>query len=223
MPRLLLLIITLVTCRFLLAAEEEIQPAPPLDPKYMGQHGMVLVNNGSTIFASLLPSYREPNNMQLVYSVESKNVPLMHLVRDAELVTILPEPFNLQHLIRNEKLTIKGDVYMGHYDRGGMAVYKDFELNLDSQLYLRSLAEPDKSHIRQKYDTILLPNNHRLLIHQIQTAPSYDQLLFLFDDVNCITEFAAPTAVPSPSETYLKLGFCGSMKPLYYDAQSFQQ
>lgn len=216
---LICIIFTFLSNSLVLAADE---PAPPLDPKYMGSHGMVLINNGSNLYASLLPSYHEPTNMQLIYTIESKSVSLMHLVRDADLVTVKPQPFNLQHLMRDEKLTIKGDIYMGNFERDGMAVYKDFELNLDKQLYLRTLVELEQSNMRQKYDSVLLPNNLRILVHQIQGAPSYDNLMLLFDDVNCNTEFSTQDAVPKITEIYRKLAFCGSMKPLYYETQSFQ-
>ena len=202
---------------------EEPAPPPPLDPKYMGIHGMVLVANMSSMYASHLPMYHEPHNVQLIYTIENKNLSLMRLVLDADLVTIKPKPFNLQHLMRGEKFTVVADVYLGHFERGGMPTFKDLPLNFEKQLYLRSLDDPEKSHIRHKYDTVDLPNNKRLLVHRIQTAPSYDQLILLFDNVSCMTEFATATAVPSESEIYHKLAFCGSMKPLYYETYDFRQ
>ena len=202
------------------AAKEE---APPLDPAYEGEHGMVLVGNGANLYVSHLASYRAPSNVQLIYSVDSKSLPLINLVRDAEVVTLKPKSFNLQRLIRGEALDIVADVYMGHYQRGGLLTFKDMSISLETQLYLRVLDQMEKSHIRHKYDSIELANNQRLLVHQIQTAPSYDQLLMLFDNVSCVTEFATQSAVPSPNEIYRKLAFCGSIKPLYYDSENFQQ
>ncbi|MDP5032299.1 MAG: hypothetical protein NWQ54_04015 [Paraglaciecola sp.] len=216
---------TILLClvNFFAFAQEEPTPLPPVDEKYMGVHPMVLVSNGSRIYASVMPTYEEPRNVQLIYDLDNTNLPLLNLVRDADLVTIVPSAFNLEHLIRGERLTINADVYMGHFQRGGMLTYKNIEILLDSQLYLRKLEELEQSHIRQKYESALLPNNQRLLVHQIQAAPSYDQIILLFDDVTCITEFVSKSAVPSANETYRKLGFCGSMKPLYYEYQDFEK
>ena len=48
-------------------AEDEVKKLPPLDPAYMGVHGMVLVTQGSSIYASHLASYSKPHNVQLLY------------------------------------------------------------------------------------------------------------------------------------------------------------
>lgn len=204
-------------------AQDEAPPHTAPDHKFMGEHPMVLIGNGSNIYASLLPTYKEPHNFQLIYAVDNKNLPLQELINDADLVTVKPQPYNLEHLIRGEKLKIIVDVYMGHFSKGGQLTYQNMALELEQQLYVRKLEELDKSHIRHKYDSAALKNNQRLLIHQIQTAPSYDHIILLLDDVNCLTEFATATAVPKPNEVYRKLAFCGSIKPLYYEYQDFRQ
>ncbi|WP_340677878.1 hypothetical protein [Paraglaciecola sp.] len=207
----------------ILSADEDAAPVEPLDPQYMGTHAMVLVSHASTLYASLMTQYKAPHNVQLIYKVDSKYVPLIHMVADADLVTIKPKPFNLQHLLRAEKLTLKVDVYLGHYLRGGIAIMEDIDLILDKQLYLRMLETPAPSSIRQNYDTVTLTNNLRILVHQIQSAPSYDQLILLLDNVSCMTNFTMTNAVPNPNEIYLKLAYCGSIKPLYYESQDFQK
>ena len=217
----------LVTCWMLfsccLSAEEEAAPVEPLDPKYFGTHGMVLVSHASSLYAALMPQYESPQNVQLLYRVDSKLVPLIQMVADADLVTIKPKPFNLQQLIRAEKVTLNVNVFLGHYERGGIATMQNIDLVLDKQLYLRMLDTPAPASIRQKYDTITLANEQRILVHQIQQAPSYDQLILLFDDVSCVTEFNTSNSVPNPNEVYLKLAYCGSIKPLYYEYQDFQK
>jgi hypothetical protein len=222
MKKSLFLVVIYLLSHVTFAAEEPTEPLP-LDPKYEGEYPMVLVGNGSYMYASLLSSYKEPKNVQLIYEIDNKNLALMNLVRDADLVTILPKPFNLEHLLRAEHLKITADVYMGHFARGGILTYQGIELDLTKQLYLRMLDDPEKSHIRHKYDSVMLQNDQRLLVHQIQTPPSYDQIILLFDNVNCITEFAASSAVPKINEIYRKLAFCGSMHPLYIEYQDFQE
>lgn len=218
-----LLFTTFLLFNSVVFAADEDTPIEPLDPQYMGIHGMVLVSHASTLYASLLPRYKAPQNMQLLYRVDSKYVPLIQMVADADLVTIKPKPFNLQQLIKGEKLSLNVDVYLGHYQRGGMVTMENVDLMLDKQLYLRMLDSSLATSVKQKYDTVTLTNNLRILVHQIQLAPSYDQLILLLDDVNCVTEFHTTSAVPNPNEIYLKLAYCGSIKPLYYESQDFQK
>jgi hypothetical protein len=208
---------------YILSAAEDAVPVEPLEPQYMGTHAMVLFSHASILYASLMPQYKAPQNVQLLYSVNTKYIPLIQMVADADLVTIVPKPFNLQRLIRAEKLNLQVDVYLGHYQRGGIAIMQDIELILDKQLYLRMLETAAPSSIRQNYDSVTLDNNLRVLVHQIQLIPSYDQIILLLDDVSCITNFTMTNAVPNPNDIYLKLAYCGSIKPLYYESQDFQK
>ncbi|MFT5677178.1 MAG: hypothetical protein ACI808_003130 [Paraglaciecola sp.] len=217
-----LLLVTILLFSSMVLAEEDTAEPQPLDPAYMGLHGMVLMNNGSNLFASHLPTYNKPHDVQIIYSIDVSDAALLFLIRDADMVTIKPKPFNLQRLMRGESFTVKADVYMGHFEREGMLTYENMDIEFDEQLYLRMLDDPQNSHFRQTYDSVMLRNNQRILVHQIQKSPSYDHLVLLYDDVNCMTQFGTTSAVPSQSELNNKITFCGSLKPLYYETQDFQ-
>jgi len=90
-------------------AEDEVKKLPPLDPAYMGVHGMVLFTQGSSIYASHLPFYRKPHNVQLLYKLDNNDLAVLQAVRDSQLITIKPKPFNLQRLMRGEKMIIQAD------------------------------------------------------------------------------------------------------------------
>lgn len=218
----LILSLCLISTANLVLAEEEVPPKPPLDPKYMGIHGMKLLNKGSSVFASYMLTLKEPKNIQLLYKLDISQLHLLKLVKDADLVTIKPNEFNLQRLMRGEKVEVKADVYMGHYKKGGMLTFSDVSITFDEQLFFKVIDKPEESNRRQKYDVIPVKNNERILIHQIQKAPSYEHILYLSDDVNCITNFTASSAVPKENEIYYKLTYCGAMKPLYYNTEDFQ-
>lgn len=222
MIRLLFLSLFLFFSNESFSATDEPKEPLPLDPKYMGIHPMVLLNKGSAIFAYLLPTYKFPHNVQLLYKLDEKSTSLIQLVRDADMVTIKPKPFNLQRLIRGEKTLIETDVYIGHLDRDGLLTYESLILNFNKQLYVRIIDEPERSNTRQKYDSIKINNNERIIIHQIQTTPTYDQLIYLSDNISCSTEFNTSSSVPSKNEIYYKLSYCGSMKPLYYETENFK-
>lgn len=205
-----------------MAQEEEAPKPEPLDPGYMGVHGMVVVNAGSKLFASHMPLYHKPHDAQIIYKLESKNPELTYLVRDADLVTIKPKPFNLQRLIRGEEVKTVVDVYMGHFERGGMKTYEGIEVTLSEQVYLRMLADIENASIKRTYDSVEIGRGNRLLVHQIQSSPSFDHLVLFYENVNCVTEFNTSSPVPSQGELINKLSFCGSMKPLYYETQDFR-
>lgn len=223
MKKLLLLWAVLNIAIFAAVAEEEALP-PPLDPDYMGEHAMVLMTGGVNLFAANLPMYSKPSNIQLVYKLASNNQALFLLVKDADLVTIKTKPFNIERLMRGEQTTVKAEVYMGHLDKGGFLTYPDIELMFDEKLYLRELTKDSlvTANPVQKYDSISLTGGDKIMIHQIQTPPSYNHIVFMFQDVNCLSEFETSSSVPRENELLRRLSICGSMKPLYYSTDNLK-
>lgn len=204
------------------AIAEEKQPSP-LDPSYMGEHGMVLFSQESTLYASNMPTYSKPHDAQLVYKVTTNPKIVTYLVRDADLVTIKPKPFNLQRLLRGEQMTISAEVYSGHFQRLGSLMYPEVEISFDEQLYVRKLDNVEPAGLRQTYDSIDLGGKGRILVHRIKAAPSYDHLVLVYDKLSCITEFFASAYVPPANELHSRLSYCGSLKPLYYEERDFRK
>lgn len=215
-------LLLLLFIQFSINAEEEIAELPPLDPAYEGIHGMVLVSHTSTIYASHLPLYHKPHNVQVIYKLETKSIPLIQLVRDNPLVTIKPEKFNIQRLMRGEKMTINADIYMGHFERDGMLVYENMPLTFAKQMYARDFSDIKPSSNKQEYDVITLKKNYRIYVHRIQEAPSYDHLIHIDLDAGCLTKFTTSSAVPKETELQYKFLNCGTMKPLYYETEDFK-
>ncbi|REL27651.1 hypothetical protein DXX93_14530 [Thalassotalea euphylliae] len=221
MPQMTLAILFLIFTSIAFA-EDEAEQLPPLDPAYEGIHGMVLMNKNSTIFASHMPLFQKPHDYQIVYKLSVKDVNLAQLVKHNELVTIKPEKFNLQRMIRGEKLVLKADVYTGHFERDGDLVYEGMMIELDEQLFVRPLTELSAASNIQEYSAV--PYNSksgRLYIHHIQQAPSYDHILHVDIEASCPTKFATSSSVAKENEILYKLINCGTMKPLYYETQDF--
>ncbi|WP_286233100.1 hypothetical protein [Thalassotalea sediminis] len=204
-----------------LNASEE-KALPPLDPAYVDTHGMVLVSQGSRVFASNLALYEKPHDVQLLYKLETKAVPFLNLIRDADLVTIKTKPFNLQRLIRGEKMTVLADVYLGHFERDGMIVYQDYPIVFDKKLYARKLTDLKAPTKWQEYDVVTLNKAERIYIHKIQQAPSFAHLMFVDLTGACLHKFKTSELVPSENELTYKFINCGTMKPLYYEHNTFQ-
>ncbi len=218
----LIILLPFIFITFSALAKDETNELPPLDPGYVGVHGMVLVSHSSSIYASHLPLYHKPHDIQLLYKIDTKSIPLIQLVRDADLVTIKPQPFNLQRLARGEKLTLRADVYLGHFEREGNLVYENMELNFARQLYVREMKDLAESSNQQEYDVVKLTGNNRIYIHKINQAPSYDHLLHVDLEAGCLTKFRTSSPVPKETELQYKFLNCGTMKPLYYETQDFK-
>lgn len=220
MKKIVLLVVSLLIT-FTSFAEESVE-LPPLDPGYEGVHGMVLVSKSSTIYAANLVQYKKPHDVQLLYKLESKDLALLQTVRDGQLVTIKPQPFNIQRLVRGEKLVVNADIYSGHYKRGGMLVYKDMPLTFAKQLYVRSLEDIKDSSRLQEYDVVNLRKNYRIYVHRLQKAPSFTQLMHVDLEAGCMSRFSTSSAVPKETELQYKFLNCGTMKPLYFETEDFQ-
>lgn len=205
-------------------AEEEVK-LPPLDPSYEGIHPMVLVNKGSAIFAYHMATYDKPNNVQILYKLSVKDIALVQLVRDGDVVTIKPKKFNLQRLMRGEKVVVDADVYIGNFQKEGSdLVYPSMTLNFDKMLYVRELKDLEPSSRKQKYDEVSYNNgSDRIYIHQLQEAPTYDQLLHIDLNAGCRKNFNASSAVPKESELLYKFINCGTLVPMYFETEAFAQ
>ena len=204
-------------------AEDEVKELPPLDPGYMGTHGMVLVTQGSSIYASHLPLYNKPHDVQLLYKLDNNDLAVLQTVRDSQFITIKPKPFNLQRLMRGEKMVIQADLYAGHFERGGMLVYKNISLSFDKQLYVRAFDDIKPSSTKQEYDVVSLQGNYKLYIHRIQQAPSFDHILGVDLVSGCLGRFNTSSPVPKETELQYKFINCGTIKPLYFETEDFQK
>jgi len=203
-------------------AEGDDKKLPPLDPEYMGVHGMVLVTQGSSIYASHLPLYKKPHNVQLLYKLDNNDLAILQTVRDSQLITIKPKPFNLQRLMRGEKMVLQVDLYAGHFERGGMLVYENISLSFDKKLYVRTLEDIKPSSKKQEYDVVSLRNNYKIYIHKIQKSPSFDHILGVDLTAGCLARFNTSSPVPKESELQYKFLNCGTIKPLYFETEDFK-
>lgn len=203
------------------AAEKEKQ-LPPLNPAYKAEHAMVLMNRGSRIYAANLPTYTTPHDLQIVYQIDNPDVAFLNLVRDADLITIKPKPFNIEHLMRGDEITVTADVYEGHYKHGGSLVYSDRAIVFSKPLYARKLADLTEPTKWQEYDMITLKGTERIYVHKIQNKPSFNHLIFVDLTGACMQKFKTSKVVPPANELIYKFVNCGTLKQLYYDTSGLE-
>ena len=216
------LLFAVLSFTFNALAETEPEEPAPLDPAYMGVHGMVLMSKSSSVFAYNLTSYKKPHDVQLLYKLNVTNVALVSLVRDNDIVTIKPKPFNLQRLMRGEEVSIEADIYIGHFERDGMLVYENMTINFDEQLYVRQLDDLKPSSNAQEYDIVSYRSSYKIYIHRLQQKPTFDHVIHIDVSAGCLAKFKTKSAVPKRSELQYKFFNCGTMKPFYYDTESFK-
>lgn len=214
--RSLLILLLISTVFFTVTAQE---PAS----KYNTEHPMVLINHGDTIFAVNIPSYKSPDDVQIIYKIEIPDFAFLSLVRDTKLITIKPKPFDINRLINGEKISIMADVFDGDYRHGGNLVYSNREIVMSEQLYTRQLNDLKEPSNLQEYDMVTLENSERMYVHKIQKAPSFNHLILIDLKNVCLRKYKTSQIVPSPNEITYKFINCGTLTPLYYNADDLKQ
>ncbi|MFC3031754.1 hypothetical protein ACFOEE_04425 [Pseudoalteromonas fenneropenaei] len=203
-------------------AKDKQAEMPPLDPSWQGEHAMALVNQGASIFAVSIPSYSKPHSVQIVYKLDNKDLALLSLVRDAQVVTIKTKPFNIEQLMRGDEVNVIADVYDGHFQEGGSMLYEATTLVFADKLYVRELKDLAPATQFQEYDYIELAENTRLYIHKIQQKPSFNHILAVEMTGVCPLKLRTSKRVPSEAELMRHFFNCGSLKPLFYDTYQLQ-
>jgi hypothetical protein len=125
--------------------------------------------------------------------------------------------------MRGEKVVVNADVYLGHFERDGMLVYENMTINFAEQLYMRKLDELKPSSNKQEYDVVTYRKNSRIYIHRLQQAPSFDHVIQVDVNSGCLTKFNTSSPVPKRNELQYKFVNCGTLKPFYYETESFEK
>ncbi len=148
------------------------------DHDYMGSHGMVLLQSpAGEFYAYHLPLYSKPHDYQLLYKV---HVPgeVEAMFKAGEMITVLPERFDLMRLVNKEQLTLKTEFFSGHFERGGKKVHTG-QLEYGSLVYGRSLKVLEEKPADAKFNLVAVENKFYLYVHEIEKRPSYDALVWV--------------------------------------------
>ncbi|WP_125559571.1 hypothetical protein [Pseudoalteromonas rubra] len=184
-----------------------------------GVHGLALVYVEHKIIASHLPLPRGMHARQLIFEVhaeEQHQESLVQLINSNSLVTFAPRAFELDKLRSGELVRVKGHVYQGHFERGGVQALTGLTLKVKEILLDEPVALADNG----QYYILPLTMNDCLLVHKIGHLPSFDQLI----QVRCRDHASLPrlldsmTDKPLDKTTPLKLQF---VRSLYQEMQDF--
>ncbi|GEA11176.1 hypothetical protein [Alteromonas sp. KUL49] len=198
----------------------------------VGSHGMVLFTDGAELYASHLPLYATPHDYQLVYLVDSANeTDLLKRLTLSQgdappdyqqnIVTLLPDQFDLNQLINGESFEIDVQFFRGHFERNGERWFKEENLRFVRPVYRRSLSNlsqiDDSTTI--VWDRIHTPlNQTQLYIFPIQAAPSFDAIVL---GTSCPDTIKYLSDVPEIQQLEQTFSLCESSQLLYFETQDF--
>lgn len=142
----------------------------------VGIHGMALVKAGDKLIASHMPLHNSIHAHQVVFEVAVSKQDLNRinqLFRESQLVSVMPEVFDLHQLINGQLTQFNANIFSGHFERGGLKVLSQVKITVTKIL----LAQNIRAVKNGSYYVIKLNEQQSLLVHQIGQLPSFDQLL----------------------------------------------
>jgi len=144
----------------------------------MGSHGMALIyHKKEGFFASHLALYYPPHNYQIIYKVHVKEQKKLIQLIEKNMITLLPDNFDLSRLIQGESFSIGTQIFQGHFERGGTAVFTS-AITFVEPILIKKLS---KTFAASSADFYYLPISKEAAIfaHKIQQAPSFDSIGFI--------------------------------------------
>jgi len=146
-----------------------------------GVHGMLLFSDGQSLFASHLPMFHVPHDVQLLLRLEPKSsVAREELIRQLSdspgYWTLEPEVMDLNAVTTGNQ-TFKASLYQGHFERGGTQKYADVRFSSELLFFAELQPEP-ANELTYRLLGCDEPNASGCFYFlQIQGRPGADQLL----------------------------------------------
>lgn len=192
-----------------------------------GTHGMAIFRIAGQWYASHMPLANSIHAHQIIMQIRMTGLNAKNLSAN-NLISFAPQQFDLHALQRGEITSVKGTLFDGHFERGGKVIADAVTLHVDDIL----LDEPIDKRSNGKFWRVNIGQKHELLVHQIATTTSYDQLLLISVaqtqqgevDINHFLP-ASQTDQPITQQaltTWLQQNNATWIKQLYLETQDFQ-
>ena len=164
----------------------------------MGTHGMVLFGAGGTLYASHIPMFRRPHDVQLLLSVTLAH-PELKAGRDFSdsTYTLEPERFDLDMLVDGKLKHFKATVFQGNFEGGGTPVYRDALVKVKAVAHARRLSAEEPAHPEPRY-WLLGGGRSAYLVHALSRAPDFDQVVKVSTEGPVRAKGAAPALLRLP-------------------------
>lgn len=152
-----------------------------------GLHGMVLWGGQSGLYASHMPMFHRPHDLQVVMAIHVDDPKVERALRAGfaakpEMWSIVPEQFELDRLAPGSAHplnTFRADIVQGHFERGGVTRYSQVRIVVESVLHFQKLdAQPRRSG-QGSYRVLTRGENDpdAFVVKLIDARPDVDQIV----------------------------------------------
>jgi hypothetical protein len=163
-----------------------------------GSHGMVLFGGRDGLYASHLPMFHAPHDVQVVLRVHFADAQVERAVRTrldggTDLWTLDPEPFALARLAPRASTPLTGfmaNVVEGHFEQGGQTRHAHAAVVVDEVLLYRPLSPAAAVRPVATYVPV-----GSFLVKLVDARPDFDHI------VRLQAPAAAPVSVAKPGMT----------------------
>ena len=140
----------------------------------MGTHGMVLFGKGTQLYASHIPMFHPPHDVQLLLQVELPK----EARRDYSdgLYTLEPERFDLSALMAGALTQFRATLYQGNFEGGGKVLRREVPVRVRRVLHATPLKAEAPALPRLRY-LVVGQGREAFLVHALGRAPDFDQVL----------------------------------------------
>lgn len=207
----------------------------------VGSHGMALFEVDGELYAYHLPLYSSPHDYQLLMRIRTQHdrdivdflieqATNKGTVANQPLLTLLPEVFDLNKLIEEQRFSIAARVYKGHFERDGEIWIEDVDVSFEQVMYRQQIVV-ERTHFEDsqapsnRWDLVEnLTSKATLWIHRIQQRPSFDAVIM---GNQCRTsENLMVTSLPDINTIAEQLKHdaqCEDIKTLYLETKDFSK
>ncbi len=141
----------------------------------MGIHGMAIFSIENQFFASHMPLANSIHAHQVILSIQLPSKIQSALTEqkgEQVLLSIMPEPFDLHHLMDGTLTSFSASIYQGHFERGGKVIFPKVEVSVKKLLLSMPLIEQKNG----RYYFLKSGETSGLVVHKIGSKPSFDQI-----------------------------------------------
>jgi len=142
-------------------------------------HGMLMFGE-KKIFFSHLPMFHSPHDYQAIFSVKLRaQAKALYLadkkIHPAEKIyTFVPEVMVLPEALLKTKV-FKGEIYRGHFERGGVLLGKDVQVEVDDLIVFKKFEPQAVKPTQATYMLFGQPEEY-WLAHNIAKKPDFDHI-----------------------------------------------
>ncbi|WP_052141258.1 hypothetical protein [Pseudoalteromonas piratica] len=167
----------------------------------VGLHGMLLFSDGHSLYASHLPMFHTPHDIQLIVRFELANKTNQIALKKAltnkrNYWTLAPERFDLNQLANTKKEGIwqfTADFYVDHFERGGKRQFSQQQVIVKEVIFrqqLNTLMPQNIQYVRLTPDNV----SRQFYARVIEGKPGVDHLFWVNTASKLAKEFSVNAA-----------------------------